>query len=1753
MPSIRRTTSRSETWAEAFSHLEPRQLLDGAPTEIIRWHGADIEVRRDSWVVTFDGLLGSAAALQKAGQIAAGLGTQLADVQVIGRGGYARLTLAGDITEADVDRAKSLVPGVVQIEPNIIYHTERVPDDPLFGDQYGHLNAGQPILGVPGLLGADVDATAAWDVTIGSESVIIAVLDTGIDIDHPDLATNIWRNPGEIAGNGIDDDGNGFIDDVSGWDFANGDNDPNDFAGHGTAVSGVIGAVGNNGVGVAGVNWTVSILPIKVFPDFGGGADLANIVAGHDYLTDLITRYGHNIVASNNSYGAFAPAFFSQFFAAEEMAIQRFTNTGATFVAAAGNQANNNDAQFTSFPASYANPEIISVAATDNRDLLANFSNWGLTTVDLGAPGVNVRTTATGGGYGFAIGTSFSSPYVAGAVGLLKAHKPNASQEEIKRALIDGADRITSLQGLVVSGGRLNIANSLRIIDIEGPRVVSIFPGPVSSGVNTINVQFDRDINPAFLSPTFVELRRTSGDDVFDGDDTFLTPFDADDLILIGSTLTIDLTQEFPAGMPVDLYRLTLDADGFRDFNGNYLNGNINPPTPANDEVYEFRLIVSSGPFEPNDALSAGTPVIFNSSGIATFTGASIGDGPNAGLDVDIYRFEVSGPSLVVATVQAQRLPIPSSLDSVLRLFNADGAQLALNDNFDGLDSRVELFLPTGGVFFVGVSGFGNAGYNPLIAASGDPQSTGDYTLAIEIDLAATDTNSYNATLLPVPIPNPGTVTSTITLTDARAIVDVNVRIDIIHGFVGDLQIRLISPQGTTVSLVLNRGADGDDFTGTILDDESPSGIASASPPFTGNFRPEVPLGTFDGQTAAGIWSLRITDVSGLNAGTLVAWGLDVVVANDVFGPFEVNDVIGLSTPTGINGAGTRNLSAFIGDGAFGLRDVDLFSFTAMPGTSLTATLTASGGLNGVLRLFDTAGAELILADPPSSPGASLTFAIVNGGVFYLGVSGGGNTGYSIFSGGSGTRISATGSYTLSVTVTGGISVGGVVLDGNQIDLGLAPDGTIGFTDGATRRGVSLGPTDFIVPQDPAGPFQSLYTATFDGFSFLNDGAGASVELAVALTNQSDARNRRVAVEGLFRGLGFSRTFSYGINDQFIAVDVRLTNTTGATMSTVAWAEAFNPQTGLNRRTTFVRTVNNVQNATGRLVTAAFFDNDFQQGLTIGLGAPVPSGTTTVLTAVQPINSVRDPLQILSNPAPDPDPAGDTGVSADRMIAVAFDVGLLGPGASVSFRYFILTGTSISAVDGLFAALESGAGTGHLESDPANPAIPFSELPFVAYYPEGYANSRASTFVPILNPHSTSTRVVVMARYEVGARDQILADFTIPATTRSGITITTPQLYASGQLLVRPDTPYALEIWSSQPVAANLSHFDFGVSTGESFTTTASTTWTFGEGFKGTGVNDFLVFYNPGPTTIKVSLTIYPEVGAPAFTLPDVEIAGFRRGGFALANIAQIPDGPFGMRLIAEGPIVAALTHFDNNIGGGFGVLGQPNLGSLSGSTPEGQLGINAEQEFVTILNAGNTAASINFTFFFENGSAYRQIVNVPANRRGGFAVGSLPSFPRGEQPYSILYESNVPVTVTLPSFAFGEATGSGFADQARSLWMFADGFRPLAGGQVTEYLRIYNPAPAAFEVAITIAFNDGGTETFRRTINPRSANEFDVHEFVTGDRAINGTVPGIGSFYGLTIRSALPVVAYMGHFDANFFGGFGTLGFGLGNSSDVH
>lgn len=341
-------------------------------------------------------------------------------------------------------------PRIEYIEPNYtVSIASTLPNDPSFPQLWGLNNTGQN----GGTPDADIDAPEAWDIATGSSNIVVGVIDTGVDYTHPDLADNIWTNPGETAGDGIDNDGNGYIDDIHGYDFVNNDGDPMDDHSHGTHVSGTIAGRGNNSTGVTGVNWSSEIMGLKFLSASGSGSTF-NAIKAVEYATMMKEIYGVNINLTNNSWGGdgYSQALYD--------AIEASGEAGQLFVAAAGNSGLNSDTN-PQYPAAYNLDNIISVAATDRNDNIAIFSNYGATTVDLGAPGVDIYSTVPGNTYDSYNGTSMASPHVAGVAALLWSQYPSLTASEIKDTLLATVDPIAALDGKTLTGGRLNAYQSL--------------------------------------------------------------------------------------------------------------------------------------------------------------------------------------------------------------------------------------------------------------------------------------------------------------------------------------------------------------------------------------------------------------------------------------------------------------------------------------------------------------------------------------------------------------------------------------------------------------------------------------------------------------------------------------------------------------------------------------------------------------------------------------------------------------------------------------------------------------------------------------------------------------------------------------------------------------------------------------------------------------------------------------------------------------------------------------------------------------------------------------------------------------------------------------------------------------------------------------------------------------------------------------------------------------------------------------------
>ncbi|MFN5219594.1 MAG: S8 family serine peptidase [Cyanobacteriota bacterium] len=406
----------------------------------------------------FDGLLvnwNPLSTAQERANARAALGLGLTEtihtraMQSNGAGAIEWVSLPTGLSAEQAIAALARRPGVAYAEKNWLLQTQATSNDPgvTNGSLWGMYGDGSSPANTFGSQAAE-----AWTRGFtGSGNVYVGIIDEGYQYNHSDLSGNAGVNPGEIAGNGIDDDGNSYVDDVQGWDFVGNNNTIYDDTGddHGTHVAGTIGGQGGNGIGVAGLNWDVSLLSGKFLGASGGST--ANAIKAVDYFTDLKTRHGLNLVATNNSWGGggYSQGLYD--------AISRANAAKIFFVAAAGNSSTST----LSYPAGYDLPNVISVASLDSNGNLSGFSNFGSTWVDLAAPGGGLYSTLPDNTYGTYSGTSMAAPHVTGGLALMAAAQPTATMAQLKQALMESVVATSSLASKTATGGRLNVDGAI--------------------------------------------------------------------------------------------------------------------------------------------------------------------------------------------------------------------------------------------------------------------------------------------------------------------------------------------------------------------------------------------------------------------------------------------------------------------------------------------------------------------------------------------------------------------------------------------------------------------------------------------------------------------------------------------------------------------------------------------------------------------------------------------------------------------------------------------------------------------------------------------------------------------------------------------------------------------------------------------------------------------------------------------------------------------------------------------------------------------------------------------------------------------------------------------------------------------------------------------------------------------------------------------------------------------------------------------
>jgi serine protease len=819
--------------------------------------------------------------------------------------------LAPEISVEQALQAYRADPRVVLAEPDFLLSATQVPNDPLFNQQQNLDNSGQQ----GGLPGADIQAVPGWDVTTGTGSLIVSFMDTGVDYSHPDLYLNIAidqqeiplsrrvnltdidqdgritfrdlndvRNQGggkitDLDGNGqidgkdllapmvqdfegrdtgfggwadgLSPDGDAYVDDLIGWNFFDNTNDPFDNNGHGTHVTGILGARGNDGFGVAGIAWQTQVLPVKFLGPSGAGS-VTQFLVGLEYALNQGARI------SNNSWtGALGSSVL-------QAALAEARDQGHIFVAAAGNEAVNSDLT-PNYPSGFSLDNIVAVTASDDRDQLASFANYGPESVDLAAPGVQVLSTIPGGGHARLTGTSMATPHVTGALALVWSQHPDWTFRQVIDHVLSTVDPLPAFEGKVVSGGRLNLARALGSPDQgigSGPRVIdSNLVGVNGSEFDRLRLVFDGAIDVGTFSIEDVQLLGPGSRDL---------PAQAVQAVPESGNTTFEIL--VPVQNEAGVYTLTLGAD-IRDPQG--------------------RLIV---PFEMSYSF---VPV-------HTFTHSEADPVRAQQTAVSLLNIE---EDIAIGDLDVQlNIRHPFTRDLRIFLQAPNGASVVLVDRSTGRgdDFRDTVFDDEASLSIKEGTGPYEGPYRPEVSLAhlDGIRSPGLWKLWIENSGPADGLlNGWSLIITPKvdapppepepepPPPSPPPLTRSVTVEQALADgsrsvsllrVDQQVPIDhlvvgltVNHPRVSDLHVLLQGPVGTAVVLVDQGEASGDNLAGAYFDDNSDLALAG-SPPVPATFRPSVPLSSFTGQNTLGYWKLWVEDRVTGQAGVLVGWSLIV-------------------------------------------------------------------------------------------------------------------------------------------------------------------------------------------------------------------------------------------------------------------------------------------------------------------------------------------------------------------------------------------------------------------------------------------------------------------------------------------------------------------------------------------------------------------------------------------------------------------------------------------------------------------------------------------------------------------------------------------------------------------------------------------------------------------------------------------------------------------------------------------------------------
>jgi serine protease len=919
-----RRSRRPERLPLQLEALEERTLLNAAsPTTILDLNGLGVDPNHYSAtdiLVRFQTPPGSA------GGLALVKGTTLAGSLPLVSGLY-EVNLPRGMSVAAALAAYKAEKGVLDAEPDYHLTVSSVPNDPLLSQQWGLNNTGQG----GGKPGADIHAEQAWSVTTGSPSVTVAVMDTGIDYNQPDLVDNVWINQAEIPNywytksspwSGYDkivyksqiktatpgiitfrdlnnpvnaglvwhSDGKSYVDpsdllrsrtqggweytgnvqdgdtahpnDFFGWNFVDNTNNPMDNNGHGTNVAGILGATGNNGTGVAGVDWNVQIMPVKFM-----GADGSGTVS--DFIQGLNYAIRHGAKITNNSWdGApYSSALYG--------AVLNAADHGQIFVAAAGNQGTNND-NIPDYPASLSLSlsNVVAVAATDNQDNLASFSNYGPNSVALAAPGVNILSTLPDGEYGTMSGTSMAAPEVTGAMALVWGLHPNWSYHQVIDQVLNTVDKLPSLEGKVSSGGRLDVAAAVgwNLSTQTTPTVTNAaLEGVTTNSMDAIRLTFNEPIDVSTFASSDVTLTDPYGRVIpvsvsvvpNSGDRQIQLSF-ANHTVLGNYHLSINSYVRDMMGVRLAPYSATIELQAARTYSNN-----------------TWSAIGARGLAMSTITVPAGTAI----GDIQVKMNVRFPD------DGQLYAYLISPTGKTIALVAAQGGTGANFTNTV---FSQSGSSLSIaRAPFSGTYAPEGSFAPLlgtnpGGAWRLAIRNYGwhtgellNWSLTITPAAritSGGAVSTSHVSSSTKgTSTKGTSAAQTYSNTKSFAIGARGLALSPITIPPGATIGNLQVKMNVRFPDDGQLYAYLISPTGKTIALVAAQGGTGANFTNTVFS-QSGSSLSGARAPFWGTYMPEASLSQLFGGSAGGTWRLAVRNY-GYHTGELLNWSLTITPA----------------------------------------------------------------------------------------------------------------------------------------------------------------------------------------------------------------------------------------------------------------------------------------------------------------------------------------------------------------------------------------------------------------------------------------------------------------------------------------------------------------------------------------------------------------------------------------------------------------------------------------------------------------------------------------------------------------------------------------------------------------------------------------------------------------------------------------------------------------------------------------------------------